>query len=111
MKKGLVVLFFHALIPCLCLAQDLKSQTDSVIEESGDYLIVSTGFQNKASFMSRDFGQNIPIFSSDQQIAFPERAPTSPTGTMHLVRTFLGRHRNSFTPTLRNACGTQKNCW
>jgi hypothetical protein len=65
MKKGLTLLFFQALIPCLCLAQELESQADSVIEESGDYLIVSTGFQNKASFMSRDFGQNIPIFSSD----------------------------------------------
>jgi hypothetical protein len=65
MKKGLVLFFFHVLIPCLCLAQDLESQGDSLTRESGDYLIVSTGFQNKASFMSRDFGQKIPIFSSD----------------------------------------------
>lgn len=47
------------------MAQDLESQGDSLTRESGDYLIVSTGFQNKASFMSRDFGQKIPIFSSD----------------------------------------------
>jgi hypothetical protein len=65
MKKGLVLLFLHALIPCLCLAQELESQADSLTRESGDYLIVSTGFQNKASFMSRDFGQKIPIFSND----------------------------------------------
>ncbi len=65
MKKGLVLLFLHTLIPCLCWAQEMESQADSVIEESGNYLIVGTGFQNKASFMSRDFGQKIPIFSND----------------------------------------------
>ncbi len=65
MKKGLALIFFHVLIPFLCLAQELESQADSVTQESGDYLILSTGFQNKASFMSRDFGQKIPIFSND----------------------------------------------
>jgi hypothetical protein len=66
MKKGLALIFFPVLIPFLCLAQELESPVDSVTRESGDYLIVSTGFQNKASFMSRDFGQKIPIFSNDQ---------------------------------------------
>ncbi len=65
MKKGLALIFFPVLIPFLCLAQELEFQADSVTQESGDYLIVSTGFQNKASFMSRDFGQKIPIFSND----------------------------------------------
>lgn len=66
MKKGLVLLFLlHALYPNLCSAQELESKGDSVANESGNYLIASTGFQNKASFMSRDFGQKIPIFSTD----------------------------------------------
>lgn len=66
MKKGLVLLFFFLnCISSLGLAQELESQTDSATEESRDYLIVSTGFQNKVSFMSRDFGQKIPIFSND----------------------------------------------
>lgn len=66
MKKGLILLFLlFALIPNLCLAQELESKGDSVASESGNYLIVSTGFQNKASFMSRDFGQKIPIFSTE----------------------------------------------
>ena len=66
MKKGLVLLFFFlSCISSPSLAQELESQTDSATKESGDYLIASTGFQNKASFMSRDFGQKIPIFSTD----------------------------------------------
>jgi|Laugrespbdmm15sd_2_1035082.scaffolds.fasta_scaffold09406_3 hypothetical protein len=66
MKKGLILLFLlFALIPNLCLAQELESKGDSVASESGNYLIASTGFQNKASFMSRDFGQKIPIFSTE----------------------------------------------
>ena len=63
MKKGLILLFLlHLLYPNLSSAQELESKEDSVANESGHYLIASTGFQNKASFMSRDFGQNIPIF-------------------------------------------------
>ena len=66
MKKGLVLLFLlHLLYPNLSSAQELESKEDSVANESGNYLIASTGFQNKASFMSRDFGQKIPIFSTD----------------------------------------------
>lgn len=67
MKKGLVLLFFfYVSILNPSLAQGLETQTDSATIESGDnYLIASTGFQNKASFMSRDFGQKIPILTTD----------------------------------------------
>lgn len=66
MKKGLVLLFLlHTLFPNLCLGQELDSQGDSVTRESGNYLIASTIFQNKASFMARDFGQKIPILSTE----------------------------------------------
>lgn len=46
-------------------AQDLDSLKDSKKIESNNYIILSTAYVNRANFMSRDFGQKIPLFSTD----------------------------------------------
>jgi hypothetical protein len=66
MKNGLLLFFslqFFLVSPGF--TQELDSLKDSSSVESNNYLIASTGFINRANFMSRDFGQKLPLSSTE----------------------------------------------
>jgi hypothetical protein len=66
MRKGLAfLLLFQSLLLNLGKAQELDSLADTVETVSPSYLFLSSGFQNRVSFMARDFGQKIPLYSAD----------------------------------------------
>lgn len=66
MRKGLVL---SLLLQLFCLtsgkAQELDSLADTTEITSSDFLFLSSGFQNRISFMARDFGQKISFYSAD----------------------------------------------
>ena len=66
MRKGLVLsLLLQVLWITSGKAQDLDSLADTTGTFSSDYLFLSSGFQNRVSFMARDFGQDIPLYTAD----------------------------------------------
>ncbi len=66
MNNGLLLFFIsHFFLVSQGFTQDLDSLKDSSRVESNNYLIVSTGFINRANFMSRDFGQKLPLTTTE----------------------------------------------
>jgi hypothetical protein len=66
MKNGFLLFFsLNIFLISRGFTQDLDSLEDSSRVESTNYLIVSTGFINRANFMSRDFGQKLPLSSTE----------------------------------------------
>lgn len=66
MRKGLVLTFLLQLLWLASgKAQDLDSLADTTETSLSDYLFLSSGYQNRVSFMARDFGQKIPLYTAD----------------------------------------------
>lgn len=66
MKNGLLLFFIlHVFLISPGFTLELDSLKDSSSVESNNYLIASTGFINRANFMSRDFGQKLPLSSTE----------------------------------------------
>jgi hypothetical protein len=66
MKNGLILCFIlNTFLVSQGFTQELDSLQDSTKIESSNYLVLSTGYLSRANFMSRDFGQKIPLSSTE----------------------------------------------
>lgn len=66
MQRGLLLfLLVHACWFSPGFAQVTDSLPDSSQVESTNFLFFGTGYQSRVNFMGRDFGQKIPLFSTD----------------------------------------------
>jgi hypothetical protein len=67
--KGLLIVVFFSLLIKVYASNDSLTQ-DSLPSNRYDFLILSSKYQNAFTFVGRDFGQNLPLWTTDAMYYF-----------------------------------------